>query len=635
MGVTDLRDCEANIGFEDDLNQMLNLTYTNREPNLDARKFYRLVEDGNKLLYHGSKKFSRLSFLVRMYHWKCLNGVTQIAFGEMLRMKFHAKPVMSLGGGIRKKKIMDRKKDEKLWHPADGVAWKTMDAKYPTFSLENRNVKLDSNHKWRSDRKRSNGQVEVGQAPAILSRRMITSLLDGYKNTFGKVKGKRKVSCDVNPWNKKSIFFDLPYWSENSIRHNLDVLLIEKNIFDSILVTLLNISGKLKGHVNARLELQELSIRKILHPTTSTDGNYLEIKATNFDMTNKEKDIFCSVLESMKFPHGFASNISKCVQDKKVVGYKSHDAHIIMQYLFQITVKKALKPEVAIRLIRLGEFFRGICSKVIEVDDVKKLQKSTRDGCTQLRGHRYILFNYDDKEVKALIETGGDFMTFHLHCKGEFHKHKYGDGLINTVKDFELDVFSYLELMEWINQLGYKEFGGIYVRKEENNDGWELITDDAVLNEYTIKSKASKLDLFINCDVDNNVPTMRQMQPHVIVRPKRTPVKPKEDNPKKLQFVTLKDINEEKTRKMNKSRKKTKSTDKVLKSVVIEREAESELMGMAQYMKRFEIPNMNTNLGEGGGVQQSEQSGLNAYIMGRNKHVEENKKKIKELGSPG
>ena len=243
---------------------------------------------------------------------------------------------------------------------------------------------MNSNHKWRSDKRRFNGQVEVGQAPPVISGSMIKKLLAGYQNKFGKVHGKRKVSCDVNPWNKKSIFFDLPYWSENSIRHNLDVMHIEKNLCDSILGTLLNIPGKTKDHLNARLDLQELGIRKVLHPITSTDGKHLEIRAANFDMTNKEKDIFCSVFENAKFPYGFASNISKCVQDRKIVGYKSHDAHIIMQYLLEIAVKKALKPEVAVPLIRLGEFLRKICSKVIEVEDIKKLQQDIIEIICQL-----------------------------------------------------------------------------------------------------------------------------------------------------------------------------------------------------------------------------------------------------------
>lgn len=608
-GGTDLMDCEVNIGFEDDLNQMLNITYANRGPNVDARKFYRLVEDGKKPLYPGCKQFSRLSFLVKLYHWKCLNGITESAFGEILQLLKEAFPdvevpasfnsakkvIKDLGLDYQKihacrndcmlywgqnenelscktcgtsrwrdteedknnkipakvmryfpltprlqrmymckdfSKLMtwhavDRKKDGKLRHPADGVAWKTKDAKYPLFSSEIRNIRLgiasdgfnpfrtmstshstwpiivvnynlppwlnmkpenlilstlipgptdpgnnidvymqplieelkelwnvgvetydastnqnfilrasllwtisdfpgyamlsgwstkgylacpicgyetssmylkhsrkvcymnhrrflDSNHKWRSDKKRFNGQVEIGQAPPVLSGSTIKILLDGYENNFGKEKGKRKVSCDVNPWNKKSILFDLPYWSENSIRHNLDVMHIEKNICDSILGTLLNITGKTKDHLSARLDLKELGIRKVLHPTTSADGKHLEIRAANFDMTNKEKDIFCSVLENAKLPYGFSSNISKCVQDRKVVGYKSHDAHIIMQYLLQIAVKKALKPEVAVPLIRLADFLRNICFKVIEVNDIKKLQQEIIEILCQL-----------------------------------------------------------------------------------------------------------------------------------------------------------------------------------------------------------------------------------------------------------
>lgn len=50
-----------------------------------------------------------------------------------------------------------------------------------------------------------------------------------------------------------------------------------------------------------------------LHPVTFTDGKYLEIRDANFDMTNKEKDIFCSVLENVKLPDGSASNIRKTV----------------------------------------------------------------------------------------------------------------------------------------------------------------------------------------------------------------------------------------------------------------------------------------------------------------------------------
>ena len=57
---------------------------------------------------------------------------------------------------------------------------------------------------------------------------------------------KRKHSFEGLNWTKKSIFFELEYWSKLKLRHNLDVMHIEKNICDSIIGTLLNIEGKQK-----------------------------------------------------------------------------------------------------------------------------------------------------------------------------------------------------------------------------------------------------------------------------------------------------------------------------------------------------------------------------------------------------
>ncbi|KAK6793985.1 hypothetical protein RDI58_007438 [Solanum bulbocastanum] len=47
-----------------------------------------------------------------------------------------------------------------------------------------------------------------------------------------KIKVSHKNRGDI--WNKKSIFFYLPYWKTLLLRHNLDVMHIEKNICDNI-----------------------------------------------------------------------------------------------------------------------------------------------------------------------------------------------------------------------------------------------------------------------------------------------------------------------------------------------------------------------------------------------------------------
>ncbi|KAL0401502.1 UNVERIFIED_CONTAM: hypothetical protein Slati_4180100 [Sesamum latifolium] len=57
-------------------------------------------------------------------------------------------------------------------------------------------------------------------------------------------------------WTKKSIFWELEYWSTHLIRHNLDVMHIEKNVFDNIFNTVMDVKGKTKDNLNARKDLK-------------------------------------------------------------------------------------------------------------------------------------------------------------------------------------------------------------------------------------------------------------------------------------------------------------------------------------------------------------------------------------------
>lgn len=86
-------------------------------------------------------------------------------------------------------------------------------------------------------------------------------------------------------------------------------------------------------------------------------------------------------LKDSKLPKGFAFNTSSRVQleDMKVSGYKSHDAYIILRYLIQVAVRKVLPKNVSLVLIRLRDFFRAICSKVIRRTVVNKLKAEIID----------------------------------------------------------------------------------------------------------------------------------------------------------------------------------------------------------------------------------------------------------------
>ena len=148
---------------------------------------------------------------------------------------------------------------------------------------------------------------------------------------------------------EKIHIFELPYWATNKLRHNLDVMHIEKNICDSVLGTLLDILGKSKDHISSRYDLYEMGIRKELQPLKDCDTGNIHLAKACFSMTPDEKKLFCTILKDAKLPKGCASNISSRVQieEIKVSGYKSHDAHFIMHYLLQVAVRKVLPKNVA------------------------------------------------------------------------------------------------------------------------------------------------------------------------------------------------------------------------------------------------------------------------------------------------
>ncbi|BBN67567.1 hypothetical protein Prudu_115S000500 [Prunus dulcis] len=108
---------------------------------------------------------------------------------------------------------------------------------------------------------------------------------------FGKTVSRTRPSTHMN-WTHKPMFFELPYWLKLKLRHNLDVKHVEKNVFDTLVGTILDIEGKTKDTIKARLDLERMGIRRV--------------------------------------SRWYASNIACCVNvdGGKFAGLKSHDCHI-------------------------------------------------------------------------------------------------------------------------------------------------------------------------------------------------------------------------------------------------------------------------------------------------------------------
>ncbi|KAI9200313.1 hypothetical protein LWI28_005804 [Acer negundo] len=201
---------------------------------------------------------------------------------------------------------------------------------------------LPLSHKFRKDRVSFYGTMEWGYAPSRLSgsilKREVDDILTEYKKEDvkkrkrdemeKKKKDEKEGGSDKNYWKKKFIFFKLPYWEHNSIRHNLDVIHIEKNVYDNILWTLLGVVGKSKDNLKSRRDLKNWGLRRPLY-LQQQGATKVYLPSVCFTMNKVNKDVFLKVLKSVKVPNGYASNISRCVHMKEhtIFGHKSQDSH--------------------------------------------------------------------------------------------------------------------------------------------------------------------------------------------------------------------------------------------------------------------------------------------------------------------
>lgn len=239
---------------------------------------------------------------------------------------------------------------------------------------------LDADHRFRSDTKSFDGTTEFRLAPSPLSGEDVLRQTEHLNVVFGKdptgkkPTTKRKRGDPPILWKKRSILFRLPYWKDVMLRHSFDVMHIEKNVCDNIINTLLGIDGKSKDNLNSRLDLQLLGIRKDLHPVKVGEKYFLP--PAPYTMSPDEKKMFCEVLKGVKFPDGYASNIHNNVRvnEKKLVGLKSHDNHILLQHLLPLAIRRILPERVCAALIRVSNFFKQIYSPVIRISDMQKLE---------------------------------------------------------------------------------------------------------------------------------------------------------------------------------------------------------------------------------------------------------------------
>ncbi|XP_062086482.1 uncharacterized protein LOC133792589 [Humulus lupulus] len=190
---------------------------------------------------------------------------------------------------------------------------------------------LPSNHRMRRDTQ-FDEQIERRRPPRRFTCEEILEQVNklvpqvpGKHEMFGGVK-RRRIAEDQN-WRKKSIFYELDYWSSNTLKHNIDVMHVEKNVCDSLLGTIFD-NDKSKDTTNARHGLKKFGVRESLWIYEDDSGKLMKPHAP-YVLTSDQRMQFCKFIRDVKFPDNFCSNLKKKVNADltNISGLKSHDSH--------------------------------------------------------------------------------------------------------------------------------------------------------------------------------------------------------------------------------------------------------------------------------------------------------------------
>ncbi|XP_071729360.1 uncharacterized protein [Rutidosis leptorrhynchoides] len=191
---------------------------------------------------------------------------------------------------------------------------------------------LERYHPYRRKKDLFDGNIENGSARSPLDGEMTFSRVKNINIVFGKTNKNREKGI----WKKRLI-----------------------GLF-------LNIQGKSKDGVKVRQDMEEMNIRKELHPVKK-EGKRPYLPVACYTLSKAGKTKFYESLYGVKGPSGYSANIKSLVsiKDNKLIGMKSHDCHVLMTQMIPIAIRGILPDRIRHTITKLCLFFNMIHSKVI------------------------------------------------------------------------------------------------------------------------------------------------------------------------------------------------------------------------------------------------------------------------------
>ncbi|KAL9673345.1 hypothetical protein QQ045_029601 [Rhodiola kirilowii] len=137
--------------------------------------------------------------------------------------------------------------------------------------------------------------------------------------------------------------------------------LTEKNVFDNIIGTILRLEGKTKDDINAR--------------KGSTSRKEKVTKAP-YTVTPNEKVEILELIKDAKYPSEYAGSLRNKINldDKKFIGLKTHDCHVMLQRLLPAFIRPYLPFNVVNPLVSLSHWFWRVCCREFQKEEVHQMK---------------------------------------------------------------------------------------------------------------------------------------------------------------------------------------------------------------------------------------------------------------------
>jgi len=121
---------------------------------------------------------------------------------------------------------------------------------------------------------------------------------------------------------------------------------IEKNVFENIFNMVMDVKGKTKDNIKAKMDIMLFYHRKNMDLVY--DRSRVTKPKASFTLDKNAQLLIYQWLKSLRFLDGHASNISRLVnlEDCGLYEMKSHDYHVFMQTLIPLVYRNLLPNEI-------------------------------------------------------------------------------------------------------------------------------------------------------------------------------------------------------------------------------------------------------------------------------------------------